>query len=45
MNPSLLDLADPNEMTQAIVNGIPLEQLPQHNSRRFHLHFGIGRRL
>lgn len=45
MNPSLLDLADPNEMTQAIVNGIPLDQLPQHSSRRFHVHFGIGRRL
>lgn len=45
MNPSILDLAGPNEATQAIVSGTPLTDLPRRNGRRFQLHIGIGRRL
>lgn len=45
LNPSVIDLADPEEMTQAVIAGTPLEELPQHAGRRFQVHLSFGRRL
>lgn len=45
LNPSVIDLAEPGETAAAILDGTPLDQLPQHQRRRFQLHIGFGRRL
>jgi outer membrane protein assembly factor BamA len=45
LNPSVIDLADPQDVTQAIVGGTPLDQLPQNDWWRFRIHLGIGYRL
>lgn len=45
MNPSILDLASPQDVTDALLRGDPLDELPRHPWRRLHLHFGLGTRL
>jgi hypothetical protein len=42
LNPSELDLRDPNEVVNALVNGRPLSEVPTDSRRRWHLHFSIG---
>jgi outer membrane protein insertion porin family len=42
LNPSALDLRDPNDVVNAVVNGRPLSSVPTDSRRRWHLHFSIG---
>jgi outer membrane protein insertion porin family len=42
LNPSALDLRDPNEVVDALVSGRPLSEVPTDSRRRWHLHFSIG---
>jgi outer membrane protein assembly factor BamA len=42
LNPSALDLRDPDEVLQALDEGRPLTDVPTDSRRRFQLHFSIG---
>ncbi|HEX2249186.1 MAG TPA: BamA/TamA family outer membrane protein [Gemmatimonadales bacterium] len=42
LNPSALDVRDPNDVVNAVVNGRPLSSVPIDSRRRWHLHFSIG---
>jgi outer membrane protein insertion porin family len=42
LNPSALDLRDPNDVVNAVVNGRPVSSVPTDSRRRWHLHFSIG---
>jgi outer membrane protein assembly factor BamA len=42
LNPSALDLRDPDEVLQALEEGRPLTDVPTDSRRRFQLHFSIG---
>lgn len=42
LNPSPLDLRDPDEVLDALVEGRPLSTVPTDSRRRLHLHFSIG---
>lgn len=42
LNPSTLDLRDPDDVVQAMVDGRPLSETPTDSRRRWHLHFSIG---
>lgn len=42
LNPSLTDLVDADDLTQAAQEGRPLSDLRQHNSRRWQFHLAIG---
>jgi hypothetical protein len=42
LNPSLLDERDPNDVTQALEAGTPVEDLPTQWLRRIHLHLSFG---
>jgi outer membrane protein insertion porin family len=42
LNPSALDLRDPDEVLAALQEGRPLESVPSDSRRRFQLHFAIG---
>ncbi len=42
LNPSPLDLRDPDEVLQALREGRPIDPLPTESRRRFQLHFSIG---
>jgi outer membrane protein assembly factor BamA len=42
LNPSPLDLRDPQDVANALQRGLPIESAPTSSSRRWHLHFSIG---
>ena len=42
LNPSLTDLVDSEDLVTASRQGIPFDELPRHNSRRWQLHLAIG---
>jgi outer membrane protein assembly factor BamA len=42
LNPSPLDLRDPQDVANALEQGLPVESAPTSSSRRWHLHFSIG---
>lgn len=42
VNPSTLDLRDPGEVGQALVEGRPVAEVPARPLRRWHLHLSIG---
>jgi outer membrane protein assembly factor BamA len=42
LNPSPLDLRDPQDVADALQRGLPIESAPTSSSRRWHLHFSIG---
>jgi outer membrane protein assembly factor BamA len=42
LNPSILDLRDPNDVLRAIADGQPVESAPVHQSRRFRVHLSLG---
>jgi outer membrane protein assembly factor BamA len=42
LNPSALDLRDPQDVADALQRGLPIEAAPASSSRRWHLHFSIG---
>lgn len=42
LNPSALDLRDPDEVLQALQEGRPLSTVPTDSRRRLQLHFSIG---
>ena len=42
LNPSPLDLRDPQDVADALQRGLPIESAPASSSRRWHLHFSIG---
>jgi outer membrane protein insertion porin family len=43
LNPSPLDLRDPDPVAKALVAGQPISSVPVHNLNRWHLHIAIGR--
>jgi outer membrane protein assembly factor BamA len=42
LNPSVVDLIDANDLLQAVNAGRPIDQLKQHNGRRWQFHLAIG---
>jgi hypothetical protein len=42
VNPSALDLRDPDDVLQALREGRPIGPLSTNSWRRFQLHFSIG---
>ena len=42
LNPSALDVRDPDDVLQALRNGRPIADVPTDSRRRFQLHFSIG---
>lgn len=42
LNPSVLDLAEAEDVFQALLDGTPLSEVPQDESRRWKLHLTIG---
>jgi outer membrane protein insertion porin family len=42
LNPSALDLRDPQDVANALQHDLPIESVPTSPSRRWHLHFSIG---
>jgi hypothetical protein len=42
LNPSALDVRDPDDVLQALREGRPLDSEPTNSWRRFQLHFAIG---
>ena len=42
LNPSELDLRDPDEVLQALQEGRPIDTVPTESRRRLQLHFSIG---
>ena len=42
LNPSPLDLRDPQDVADALQRGLAIESAPTASSRRWHLHFSIG---
>ena len=42
LNPSPLDLRDPQDVLDALTRGTPVDAAPTSSARRFHLHFSIG---
>jgi outer membrane protein insertion porin family len=42
LNPSALDVRDPDDVLQALRNGEPIATKPTDSRRRFQLHFSIG---
>jgi outer membrane protein insertion porin family len=42
LNPSALDVRDPDDVLQALSEGRPLGEVPTDSRRRFQLHFSIG---
>ena len=42
LNPSALDLRDPQDVADALQRGLPIEAAQASSSRRWHLHFSIG---
>ena len=42
LNPSALDLRDPDEVLQALQDGLPLSSVATDSKRRLQLHFSIG---
>lgn len=42
LNPSALDLRDPQAVLEALLDGRPLSEVPAEARRRWHLHFSIG---
>jgi outer membrane protein insertion porin family len=42
LNPSALDLRDPQGVANALQHDLPIESVPTSPSRRWHLHFSIG---
>ncbi|HET7423311.1 MAG TPA: POTRA domain-containing protein [Gemmatimonadales bacterium] len=42
LNPSPLDLRDPNDVLNALADGTPIDDLPTSAWRRLQLHFSIG---
>jgi hypothetical protein len=42
LNPSALDVRDPDEVLRALRDGTPIESLSTDSRRRFQLHFSIG---
>jgi outer membrane protein insertion porin family len=42
LNPSALDVRDPDEVLEALEAGQPLSSVPEDSRRRFQLHFSIG---
>ena len=42
LNPSLTDLVDASDLTQAAAEGRPFDQLTRHQSRRWQWHLAIG---
>ncbi len=43
LNPSGLDLRDPDAVAKALVAGLPISLVPIDNRKRWHLHLAIGR--
>jgi outer membrane protein insertion porin family len=43
LNPSVLDVRDPNEVTRALVEGRSILTVPTKDIMRFHLHITLGR--
>lgn len=42
LNPSLLDVRDPADVGQALIDGEPIRDVPARDIRRWHLHLSIG---
>jgi outer membrane protein insertion porin family len=42
LNPSALDLRDPDDVLEALRTGVPIATTPTSSGRRFQLHFSIG---
>jgi outer membrane protein insertion porin family len=42
LNPSYQDLREAGDVTRALIAGTPLDQVPAHQSKRFHVHFSIS---
>ncbi|MGH7510426.1 MAG: BamA/OMP85 family outer membrane protein [Gemmatimonadales bacterium] len=42
LNPSALDVRDPNDVLNALASGRPLSEVPTDARRRWHIHFAIG---
>jgi hypothetical protein len=42
LNPSPLDLRDPNDVLAALAAGTPIDDVPTSEWRRLQLHFSIG---
>ncbi|HEY7614537.1 MAG TPA: BamA/TamA family outer membrane protein [Gemmatimonadales bacterium] len=42
LNPSALDVRDPDAVLKALENGTPISDVPADSRRRFQLHFSIG---
>jgi outer membrane protein assembly factor BamA len=42
LNPSALDVRDPDAVLEALETGQPLSSVPEDSRRRFQLHFSIG---
>jgi outer membrane protein insertion porin family len=42
LNPSPLDLRDPDKLFEAIANGLPVTSVPEDWKRRLHLHISLG---
>ena len=42
LNPSITDLVDGADLQQGVTAGIPIDDLPKKNSRRWQLHLAIG---
>ena len=42
LNPSPVDLRDPNDVLAALAAGTPIDAAPTSNWRRLQLHFSIG---
>ncbi|MEJ2205277.1 MAG: BamA/TamA family outer membrane protein [Gemmatimonadota bacterium] len=43
LNPSPLDLRDPGAVGSALLEGLPIRDVPTESRRRWHLHLAIGR--
>ncbi len=42
LNPTVMDLADPRDVIQALVDGTPVEDVPTKQRRRLQLHLSVG---
>jgi outer membrane protein insertion porin family len=42
LNPSYQDLREASDVTNAVLAGTPPDQVPAHQSKRFHVHFSIS---
>jgi hypothetical protein len=42
LDPSILDLRDPNDVLRALEQGLPPSAAPEDQSRRFRIHLSLG---